>query len=43
MVVNGKQVDGVGNCHKVKMQLNDYEMESSFYLVPLGVNIILGI
>lgn len=30
MVANGKQIDGVGKCHKVKMQLNEYEMESSF-------------
>ena len=30
MVGDGKIIDGVGRCHKVKMQLNDYEMESNF-------------
>jgi len=34
---------GVGKCHKVKLQLSDYAMESSFYTVPLGgVDVVLG-
>eukprot|EP00253_Pinus_taeda_P002639 PITA_02639 len=44
MVADGKQIDGVGKCHKVKLQLSDYAMESSFYTVPLGgVDVVLGV
>jgi len=44
MVPDGKIIDGVGRCHKVKMQLNDYEMESCFYTVPFGgVDDVLGV
>ena len=44
MVAYGKRIDGVGKCHKVKLQLSEYEMESNFYTVPLeGVDVILGI
>lgn len=44
MVVDGKQIDGVGKCHKVKLQLSDYAIESSFYTVPLGgVDVVLGV
>lgn len=31
MVADGKRIDGVGKRHKVKMQLNKYEMEHNFY------------
>jgi hypothetical protein len=31
-------------CHKVKLQIGDYELESRFYTVPLGgVDVVLGI
>jgi len=44
MLANGKKIDGVGKCHKAKLQLSDYEMESSFYTVPFGgVDVVLGI
>lgn len=44
MVADGKRINGVGRCHKVKMELNGYEMQSSFYTVPLGgVDAVLGI
>ena len=44
MVADGKRIDGVGKCHKVKLQLSDYAMESSFYTVPLGgVDAILSV
>jgi hypothetical protein len=36
MVVDGKKVDGVGKCHKVKLQIEDYELETRLYTVPLG-------
>eukprot|EP00253_Pinus_taeda_P032921 PITA_32921 len=35
--------NGIGKCHKVKLQLSKYEMESSFYTVPQGgVDVVLG-
>jgi hypothetical protein len=44
MVADGKRIDGVGKCHKVKLQIEDYELESGFYTVPLGgVDIVLGV
>eukprot|EP00253_Pinus_taeda_P030836 PITA_30836 len=44
MVADGKQIDGVGKCHKIKLQLSDYAIESSFYTVPLGgVDVALGV
>ena len=44
MVADGKQIDGVGKCHKVKLQLSNYAIESSFYMVPLrGVDVVLGV
>lgn len=44
MVADGKQIDGVGKCHKVKLQLSDYALGSSFYMVPLGgVDVVLGV
>jgi hypothetical protein len=43
MVANGKII-GVGKCHKVKLQIEDYELESGFYTIPLGgVDIVLGV
>lgn len=36
IVTDGKRKDGVGKCHKAKLQLSDYELESSFYTVPIG-------
>ena len=42
MVADGKRIDGVGKCHKVKLQLSDYAMESSFHTIPLGgVDVVL--
>ena len=44
MVADGKRIDGVGKCHKVKLKLSEYETETSFYTVPLGgVDVVLGI
>jgi hypothetical protein len=44
MVADGKKIDGVGKCHKIKLQVVNYELESGFYTVPLGgVDIVLGI
>ena len=42
-MVDGKKI-GVGKCHKVKLQIEDYELETRFYTVPLGgVDVVLGI
>lgn len=34
MVGDKKRMDGVGKCHKHKLQLSDHEFESNFYKVP---------
>jgi len=44
MVVDGKKIEKVGKCHKVKLQSHDYNIESEFYAIPLGgVDVVLGI
>ena len=44
MVEDEKKIDGVGKCYKIKLQVEDYELESGFYTVPLGgVDVVLGI
>ena len=44
VVVDGKKIEKVGKCHKVKLQIQDYNLESEFYVVPLGgVDAVLGI
>lgn len=41
MVVDGKKIEGVRKCHKVKLQIRDYNLESPFYTVPLrGVDVV---
>ena len=43
MVADGKNIEKVGKCHKVKLQIQTYNLESKFYVVPLGgVDAILG-
>jgi len=43
MVADDKRIDGVRKFHKVKLQIEDYKLESGFYTVPLGgVDIVLG-
>ena len=44
MVADGKRIEKVGKCHKVKLQLKNYNLESEFYAIPLGgVDVVLGI
>lgn len=44
MIINVKSIDGVRNCHKVKLQIEGWKLESSFYTIPLvGVDIVFGI
>jgi hypothetical protein len=44
MVVDGKKIKNVGKCHKVKLQIQDFNLESEFYTVPLGgVDVVLGV
>ena len=44
MVANGKKIDNVGKYHKVKLQMQEYNLESDFFVVPLGgINVVLGI
>jgi hypothetical protein len=44
MVADGKKIENVGKCHKVKLQIQDFNLESKFYTVPLGgVDVVLGV
>ena len=44
MVADGKKIDDVKKCYNVKLQIEDYNLESRFYTLPLGgVDIVLGI
>ena len=44
MVANGKKIENVGKCHKVKLQMQEYNLEYDFFVVPLGgVDVVLGI
>jgi hypothetical protein len=39
-----EKIEGVGKCHKVKLQIQDYNLESQFYIVSLGgVDVVLGV
>jgi hypothetical protein len=43
MVAEGKQIGNVRKCHKVKLQIQYFNLESELYTVPLaGVDVILG-
>ena len=44
MVADGKKIDNVGKCHKVKLQMQEYNLELDFFAVPLGgIDVVLGI
>ena len=44
MIAFGKKIDNVGRCHKVKLQMQEYNLESYFFPVPLGgIDVVLGI
>ena len=44
MVADGKKIDNVGKCHKVKLQMQEYNLELDFLAVPLGgIDVVLGI
>ena len=44
MVADGKKIENVGKCHKVKLQIRDFNLESEFYTVTLGgVDVVLGV
>ena len=44
MVAEGKKIENVGKCHKVKLQMQEYNLESDFFAIPLGgVDVVLGI
>jgi hypothetical protein len=43
MVVNGKKIRNVRKCHKIKLQIQDFNLESKLYTIPLGgVDVVLG-
>ena len=43
MVADGKKNENVGKFHKVKLQIQDLNLESKLYIVPLGgVDMVLG-
>lgn len=44
MAVDGKIIEKVGKCDKVKLQIQDYNLESPFYTIPFGgVDVVLSI
>ena len=44
MVANDKKIGNVIKCHKVKLQIQDFNLESELYVVPLGgVDVVLGV
>ena len=44
MVADGKKTGNVGKCHKVKLQMQEYNLESDLFVVPLGrIDVVLGI
>jgi len=44
MVADGKKIENVGKCHKVKLNIQDYNLTSEFYTLPLGgVDAVLGV
>ena len=44
MLADGKKIENVAKCHKVKLQMQEYNPESDFFAVPLGgVDVVLGI
>ena len=44
MVANGNKIEKDRKCHKVKLQIQDFELESELYTLPLGgVDIIMGV
>ena len=44
IVANDKKIENVGKCHKVKLQMREYNLESDFFVVPPGgVDVVLGI
>jgi hypothetical protein len=43
MVADGKKIENVGKFHKVKLPIQDFNLEYEFYIVPLGgVDMVLG-
>ena len=36
MVADDKKIENVGKCHKVKLQMQDYNIDFDFFVVPLG-------
>ena len=44
MVADGKKIENVGKCHKVKLQMQEFNLESNLSVVSLGgVDVVLGI
>ena len=44
MKADGKKIDNVRRCHKVKLQMQEYNLESYLFAVALGgIDIVLGI
>lgn len=44
MITDGKKIKKVGKCHKLKLEIQNYNLESPFYTIPLGgVDLVLVI
>jgi hypothetical protein len=44
MVADGKKIKNVRKCYKVKLQIQDFNLEIELYTIPLGgVDVVLGV
>ena len=44
MVIDGKKIGNVEKFHKVKLQIQDFNLELELYTIPLGgVDVVLGV
>ena len=44
LVAYGKKIENVGKCHNVKLQMQEYNLDSNLFMVPLGgVYVVLEI
>ena len=43
MIIDGQKVEGVGRCHRVSVQIQEMDLQTSFYALQLyGMDMVLG-
>jgi len=44
MIANGGSINCGGKCHNVKVNIRDYNLTTTMYVIPIGgVNVVLGV